>query len=385
MLLEQQQQQQQQQRRGRRRGRGEGGGSGSSFLVSSRVDDGGLDVDGLDVDGSSEQGGTGRSQRRRERRIIRDAHQHHQTGEEPGEGSPHVMMMMGATGEMDDDMDGDQPLPYRILDQRADTTRNHHTEGDEDHEEERVLATSTFTLPLVGTRDLTDLFQDIFQDQEMGRRPSTVRRVRQPRAMGPVGKVVRAPPNWYVRAGQTWTGWQHVQHWPPGTSEKWNVRVVIEHVDFEKGEVFGSMTASNVPGAASPVVTYFEGEIIDNENATFYSDPDASARTCLSELRHWSRFPAFRPLRDSVLEEDGRTPALAESKKVFMRWKEKCFLVGGDCRLTIAGVYYVTLDRVNGDINAYYFDPNSAPEQKMMLRAGTGNQPGYSLPAHKLA
>ncbi len=200
------------------------------------------------------------------------------------------------------------------------------------------------------------------------------------------GKMLRSPPNWFLKPGQMWNGWQHVQHWPPGTSERWSVRVVLDFVNFEKGEVFGTMTASNVPGAENNVVTYFEGEIIDNENSTFYSNPDASARTCLAELRHWSRFPSFRPLRDSVLEEDGRAPALALSGKVFMRWKEKCFLSGGaDCRLTIAGLYYVTLDRVNGDIHAYYWDPNSAPEQKMNLKVGSSHQQGYSLPIHKVA
>eukprot|EP00889_Picochlorum_renovo_P006888 jgi/Picre1/33918/NNA_001397.t1 len=208
------------------------------------------------------------------------------------------------------------------------------------------------------------------------------------RTVGPLRKVSRAPSNWYLKQGQTWTGWQHVQHWPPGSSEKWNVRVVLDHVDLERGEVFGTMTATDVPGAESQVVTYFEGEMIDNENATFYSDPDASARVCLSELRHWSRFPAFRPLRDGVLEEDGRSPELAASSKVFMRWKEKCFLSGGDCRLTIAGVYYVTLDRRNGDVNAYYFDQNSAPEQRMILKAGAGNasnqQQGYALPGSNM-
>eukprot|EP00204_Picochlorum_oklahomense_P002487 CAMPEP_0118799960 /NCGR_PEP_ID=MMETSP1161-20130426/2015_1 /TAXON_ID=249345 /ORGANISM="Picochlorum oklahomensis, Strain CCMP2329" /LENGTH=324 /DNA_ID=CAMNT_0006727733 /DNA_START=139 /DNA_END=1113 /DNA_ORIENTATION=- len=245
----------------------------------------------------------------------------------------------------------------------------------------------TFAVPFVGSRDLSEIFSEIF---DVARQPDVrVRRVRQPRTVGPLRKVSRAPSNWYLKQGQTWTGWQHVQHWPPGSSEKWNVRVVLDHVDLERGEVFGTMTATDVPGAESQVVTYFEGEMIDNENATFYSDPDASARVCLSELRHWSRFPAFRPLRDGVLEEDGRSPELAASSKVFMRWKEKCFLSGGDCRLTIAGVYYVTLDRRNGDVNAYYFDQNSAPEQRMILKAGAGNtsnqQQGYALPALKYA
>lgn len=243
---------------------------------------------------------------------------------------------------------------------------------------------AAFAVPL-GSRDLSQIFSEIFESQGFDRQ--LVRRVREPRPTGPqtTAPMLQAPPNVYLKPGQTFSGFQHVTHWPPGKPEKWNVEVVLNHCDYKTGEVFGTMTARNVPGAEDPVVTYFEGEVIDNVNSTFYSNPDASARSCILELRNWARFPSFRPLRESVLEEDGRASGLADSPKVFMRWKEKFFISGGDCRLTIAGVYYVALDRKTGDINAFYFDPASAPDQKLMLKAGVEGVHGYSLPTFKMA
>ena len=43
---------------------------------------------------------------------------------------------------------------------------------------------------------------------------------------------------------------------------------------------------------------------------------------------------------------------LSKASHVFMRWKELCFLdAAEDCGLTIAGFYYVCLDRVTGDVD----------------------------------
>ena len=47
-----------------------------------------------------------------------------------------------------------------------------------------------------------------------------------------------------------------------------------------------------------------------------------------------------------------RSGRLASASHVFMRWKEQCFLdAGEDCGLTIAGFYYVCLDRRTGDVD----------------------------------
>lgn len=253
--------------------------------------------------------------------------------------------------------------------------------GRED-EEVTGAPTAAFAVP-IGSRDLSQLFSEIFETQTQIERQ--MRRVREPRAPTASLPMSQPPPSWFLKPGQIFTGWQHVTHWPPCKPEKWSVNVTIDSCNFATGEVLGSMVAYDVPGSAGVVTTYFEGEIIDNVNHTFYSDPDASDRACVTEIRHWLRFPVFRPMRSSIVVEDGRTPALVSSQKVFMRWKEKFFITGGDCRLTIEGLYYVTLDRKTGDIDAYYFDPNSAPEQKLLLKAGASGSHGYSLPQAKFA
>ncbi len=57
----------------------------------------------------------------------------------------------------------------------------------------------------------------------------------------------------------------------------------------------GTMEASNVPEAGStPVTTFFEGEVVDNVNHSFYTaDWSACAQT---DLRHWSKFEGFQAL-----------------------------------------------------------------------------------------
>ena len=54
------------------------------------------------------------------------------------------------------------------------------------------------------------------------------------------------------------------------------------------------------------------------------------------------------------------------------RWKETSFLnVGADCGLTIAGFYYVCLNRQSGSVSGLYFDPTSTPYQELSLSPHT--------------
>lgn len=45
----------------------------------------------------------------------------------------------------------------------------------------------------------------------------------------------------------------------------------IQQYDRERGYIAGTMCASDVPEAPAPVATFFEGEIIDNVNHSFYT------------------------------------------------------------------------------------------------------------------
>ncbi|TXG58649.1 hypothetical protein EZV62_016478 [Acer yangbiense] len=54
--------------------------------------------------------------------------------------------------------------------------------------------------------------------------------------------------------------------------EAWRVNVRIQGCDLEHGYLCGTMEALNVPMADTPVVTFWEGEIVDTKNYTFFTD-----------------------------------------------------------------------------------------------------------------
>jgi hypothetical protein len=205
--------------------------------------------------------------------------------------------------------------------------------------------------------------------------------LRDPPPAGPVA-LPRPPPCAWLRPGGRFRGWQRVSHWLPGKGEKWEVEVALHACDWKTGTLCGTMCATSVPLAELPVITFFEGEIVDNANASFFTT-DWSAGADV-DMRHWARFPAFAALRRDVARHSGRAPGLAAAGAVFMRWKEKFFVSGGECRLTIAGFYYVALDRATGAIEAFYFDPASSPDQKMALQP-CGGAAGHAFASHDLA
>ena len=161
--------------------------------------------------------------------------------------------------------------------------------------------------------------------------------------------------------------------------------MLLKSYDHATGVLTGVMTAHNVPESTTPVTTFFEAEIVDNVNFSFYTaHVDWSALAC-TDMRHWSKFPHFRKLRADVETYGGRAPGLADSGAVFMRWKEKMFIAGGVGRLTIAGFYYVCLERSTGTISAVYYDPSSSPDQKLQLTAVRGGVAGHAFPEYEFA
>lgn len=81
----------------------------------------------------------------------------------------------------------------------------------------------------------------------------------------------------------------------------------------------------------------------------------------------------------------GRLPDLAAQPYIFMRWKEVFFVPPStpDCGLTIAGFYYVCLDRTNGHMRGYYYDPNSTPYQELLLQPQKLAPAGNGLPSYQ--
>lgn len=156
---------------------------------------------------------------------------------------------------------------------------------------------------------------------------------------------------------------------------------------MKRGVLTGTMEAHDVPKTNSPVITFWEGEIIDNRN--FYFRTGRWDATRYNDIEHWSRFPGFVPkMMDAPMLGEGAKNSTSEvgnnspssGPYIYMRWKESHFEnAAADCGLTIAGFYYTCMDRATGAVVGYYYDPYSAPFQKLELRPSTEKRAGFSF------
>ncbi|KAI9153438.1 hypothetical protein LWI28_011428 [Acer negundo] len=184
-----------------------------------------------------------------------------------------------------------------------------------------------------------------------------------------------------LSVGQAFSGTQNVSNLQK--EEAWRVNVRIQGCDLEHGYLCGTMEALNVPLADTPVVTFWEGEIVDTKNYTFFTDKWEA--TSEDDIRHWTKFPSFSPLLNQVEVDGGKSLDLSNYPYIFMRWKEQYFVnVGTDCGLTIAGFYYVCFSCSDGSINGFYYDPNSSPFQKLELKSSNEERSGSSLKCLKI-
>ncbi|KAM5560185.1 hypothetical protein ABKV19_021379 [Rosa sericea] len=165
--------------------------------------------------------------------------------------------------------------------------------------------------------------------------------------------------------------------------EAWRVNVRIQGCDLENGYLCGTMEALNVPMADTPVVTFWEGEIVDTKNYTFFTEKWEATQDV--DIRHWTKFPSFSALLSQVEVDGGKSLDLSNYPYIFMRWKEQYFVnVGTDCGLTIAGFYYVCFSCSDGSINGFYYDPNSSPFQKLELKSTNEGRLGFSFSSYEL-
>ncbi|KAF9180569.1 hypothetical protein BGZ51_006099 [Haplosporangium sp. Z 767] len=169
--------------------------------------------------------------------------------------------------------------------------------------------------------------------------------------------------------------------------EEWDVKVTISAVDYDAGMVYGLMEAMDVPMSTSNVVTFWEGEIIDFVNHTFWTRKwAAKART---DLEHWKRLEAFNGVDEKYIIRGAKTGKFRghiQQKYIFMRWKEKHFVNVSEhtSGLTIAGFYYVSMRRADGIVEGYYHDQQSMPFQHLCL-SPTFDAGGFSSSNYELA
>lgn len=179
----------------------------------------------------------------------------------------------------------------------------------------------------------------------------------------------------YLSLGQKFKGQQMVDRMEDSghnnERNNWEVWVTIEATDLEKGILCGTMEALDVPKASTPVVTFFTGEIVDNVNYRFRTRKWNAKE--MTDTAHWHKFECFHQFEDRVRDNGGDDIDLSDFRYVFMRWKEIHFVnVNDDCGLTIAGFYYMCLDRKTGEVTGYYYDPGTVPFQKLMLKPYSG-------------
>ncbi|GAC73449.1 vacuolar import and degradation protein [Moesziomyces antarcticus T-34] len=124
----------------------------------------------------------------------------------------------------------------------------------------------------------------------------------------------------------------------------YDVTVRIVNVDLEASHLCGYLNIRGLTEDWPELTTYFDAEIIGDRYGFVTGKWGA---TEADDLKHWARFPPFRPLR-SALSKPGLRFHHANKPFVFMRWKEK-FLVP-DHRVrdingaSFAGFYYVCVE-----------------------------------------
>ncbi|RUS16685.1 vacuolar import and degradation protein-domain-containing protein [Endogone sp. FLAS-F59071] len=168
----------------------------------------------------------------------------------------------------------------------------------------------------------------------------------------------------FLRPGRSFHGTQNLMNGaPPGVG-------TIHDIDYKDGTVVGVMEALNVPATSNTVVTYWEGEIVDFVNHHLWTNNwHADMET---DLDHWKRFEPFKSVEDKRIirgARSGNLPSDVRDDYVLMRWKEKYFvnISAMDAGLTIAGFYYICMRRCDGALEGYYYDPQSAPYQRLCL------------------
>lgn len=162
----------------------------------------------------------------------------------------------------------------------------------------------------------------------------------------------------------------------------YNVDVKILTLSVPQSTVTGYLRIQGLTDEHQILTTFFTGEIIGGpyQKYTFQTKHPSWGATDKTDLQHWARFPAWRPLskdakRDINFAYPPPSGGLSSEAKaaagqgwwqrenIFMRWKE-WFLVP-DHRVTsiqgasFEGFYYICFNQVEGRISGIYFHARS--------------------------
>ncbi|MCJ1293269.1 hypothetical protein MMC34_004823 [Xylographa carneopallida] len=160
----------------------------------------------------------------------------------------------------------------------------------------------------------------------------------------------------FLRAGSKFQGTQQ------SDKQIYKVEVDIKHVDMNESFLCGYLRIEGLTEEHATLTTYFEGEII-GPKYTFQTKHDSWGATDKTDMQHWARFPAWRPLAKQAKRPDFHYKNCAQRENIFMRWKEY-FLVP-DHRVreitgaSFEGFYYICFNQVAGKVSGIYFHAKS--------------------------
>lgn len=178
---------------------------------------------------------------------------------------------------------------------------------------------------------------------------------------------IQQPPHYpssLLRPGSKFTGSQQSDR------QIYNVDVDILTVDTTQSSLTGYLRICGLTEDHPTLTTFFSGEIIGGptHKYSFRTRTPAWGATDKTDLIHWARFPAWRPLsKEAKRDIDFQYPLDGgewwQQENVYMRWKEH-FLVPDHRVRSIAGAsfegfYYATFNQVEGKISGIYFHAKS--------------------------
>ncbi len=201
-------------------------------------------------------------------------------------------------------------------------------------------------------------------------------------------------PSSFLRPGSKFSGTQQSDR------QIYNVDVQILTLSVPESTMTGYLRICGLTEDHPTLTTFFTGEIIGGptHKHTFQTKDPSWGATDRTDLQHWARFPAWRPLSKDAKRDinfkypppatglgprpassSPSTPAILDGTKergdspanpgwwtqpnIFMRWKE-WFLVP-DHRVrsiqgaSFEGFYYICFNQVEGKINGIYFHARS--------------------------
>ncbi|KAJ5578074.1 uncharacterized protein N7459_007038 [Penicillium hispanicum] len=169
----------------------------------------------------------------------------------------------------------------------------------------------------------------------------------------------------FLRSGSRFVGTQQ------SDKQVYNVDVEIKHVDMAESYLCGYLRIQGLTEDHPTLTTFFEGEIIGTKH-TFLTRNKEWGVNEKTDIHHWSRFPAWKPLARQAKRTDFNYRNFAQREHVFMRWKEY-FLVPDHRVRTISGAsfegfYYICFNQMEGSVDGLYFHAKSERSNSNMLR-----------------